>query len=67
MNKFGVDLDENNYKSYAFGILKQANELKLNRNMITDDESFCIEAMKVILELIGIPNLSHMLDTCIDG
>ena len=37
-----------------------------NRILIVDDEEFCISAMKVILEHVGI-NLEHQLDFCISG
>ena len=34
--------------------------------MITDDESFCLESMKVILDLIGV-KINQTVDICING
>ena len=59
--------EESNYKSKAYGILKNQKMLSQNRILISDDENFCLDAMKIVLELSGMRNLETQLDCCING
>ena len=53
-------------KTLVFNILKSFKVLSQNRILITDDEDFCLEAMKVMLKLIGA-DIEYKVDMCING